>query len=116
LCLGRWQYRKQADCHYAGSEGGTVVGAQLIYKAGSVIGDYHGQMNIYNFEKWMKEKLSSSSALQLIVLASFKTFSSVTWSTTNLTWTDLGSNLEFCGDRPVTIRLSQDTAQKEKKN
>jgi hypothetical protein len=30
---------------------------QLIYEAGSVIGDYHGQMNCTNFKKWMQEKL-----------------------------------------------------------
>jgi hypothetical protein len=42
---------------HAGSEDGFVAGSKLIYKAGSVIGDYHGQMNNTNFEEWMQGKL-----------------------------------------------------------
>jgi hypothetical protein len=34
-----------------------LQGAELIYKAGSASGDYHGQMNSINFEKWVTEKL-----------------------------------------------------------
>jgi hypothetical protein len=41
----------------AGSEDGFVEGALLIFKAGSVKGDYHGQMNFVNFQKWVGEKL-----------------------------------------------------------
>jgi hypothetical protein len=41
----------------AGSEDGFATGAQLMYKAGSVIGDYHGQMNSNNFEKQVQYKL-----------------------------------------------------------
>ena len=37
----------------------------------------------------------------------WKTSPGVTFSTTNLTWTDLGSNSGFRGERPVTDRLSQ---------
>jgi transposase len=42
---------------HAGSRAGFLQGAELIYKAGSVSGDYHGQMNSINFEKWVTEKL-----------------------------------------------------------
>jgi hypothetical protein len=35
-----------------------------------------------------------------------KTFPSATLSTTNLTWTDPGSNPDLCGERPATNRLS----------
>jgi hypothetical protein len=31
--------------------------AQLIHKAGNATGDYHGQMNVTNFEKWVVENL-----------------------------------------------------------
>lgn len=31
--------------------------AELVYKGGSASGDYHGQMNQVNFEKWVDEKL-----------------------------------------------------------
>jgi len=31
--------------------------AHLIYKAGLEAGDYHGQMNATNFEKWGAKKL-----------------------------------------------------------
>ena len=41
----------------AGSENGSVPNSQLIYKAGSTTGDYHGQMNHINFERWVNEKL-----------------------------------------------------------
>jgi hypothetical protein len=32
-------------------------------------------------------------------------------STTNPTWTDLGSSLALCGERPATDRLKHGTAQ-----
>jgi hypothetical protein len=32
---------------------GFVPNAQLVYKAGCATGDYHGQMNSANFEKWV---------------------------------------------------------------
>jgi hypothetical protein len=39
-----------------------------------------------------------------------KTCPSATLSTTNLTWTEPGSNPGFRGERPVTNRLSHGTA------
>ncbi|XP_039285343.1 uncharacterized protein LOC120351576 [Nilaparvata lugens] len=42
---------------HAGSASGFLSGAKLIYRAGITTGDYHGQMNNVNFEKWVKEKL-----------------------------------------------------------
>jgi hypothetical protein len=33
--------------------------AEHLYRAGSVMGDYHGQMNAANFEKWTVEKCIS---------------------------------------------------------
>ena len=42
---------------HAGGEGGFVKDAALIFKARSTTGDYHGQMNALNFEKWINEKL-----------------------------------------------------------
>jgi hypothetical protein len=39
-----------------------------------------------------------------------KTCTSATFSATNLTWTDLGSNLDLRGERPATDRLSDGTA------
>jgi hypothetical protein len=38
---------------HVGGGNGFVLNLQLIYKAGSVTGDYHGQMNGANFEKWI---------------------------------------------------------------
>lgn len=45
---------------HAGSEDGSTAGVQLIQKAGSVNGDYHGQMHNSNFEKWVKAKMNST--------------------------------------------------------
>jgi len=45
-----------------------------------------------------------------------ETFASATLSTTNLTWTDLGSNTCLRGVRPATDRLSHVTAIKVKIN
>ncbi|KAJ4446436.1 hypothetical protein ANN_13132 [Periplaneta americana] len=42
---------------HAGSKNGSLRNAELVYKAGSASGDYHGQMNQVNFEKWVDEKL-----------------------------------------------------------
>jgi hypothetical protein len=33
------------------------INAQLVFRPGSSTGDYHGQMNSANFEKWVVEKL-----------------------------------------------------------
>jgi hypothetical protein len=41
-----------------------------------------------------------------------KTCLSATFSTTNPTWTDPGSNPDLRGERPATNRLSHDTATK----
>jgi hypothetical protein len=40
-----------------GGSGGFVEGCELVYKAGKATGDYHGQMNSDNFEKWVNEKV-----------------------------------------------------------
>lgn len=40
-----------------GSDDGFLQGGRLIYKANSVKGDYHGQMNSVNFEKWIRERV-----------------------------------------------------------
>lgn len=42
---------------HAGSKNGFVPNACLIFKAGQVSGDYHGQMNSENFVKWLEQKL-----------------------------------------------------------
>jgi hypothetical protein len=34
---------------------GFVPNAQLVFKAVCIMGDYHGQMNSANFEKWVVE-------------------------------------------------------------
>ncbi|KAF8782117.1 hypothetical protein HNY73_012444 [Argiope bruennichi] len=47
---------------HAGSSTGFIPGAQLIYKASTKTGDYHGQMNYENFEKWVLEKTHSKFA------------------------------------------------------
>jgi hypothetical protein len=39
-----------------------------------------------------------------------KSCPSATFSTTNLTWTDTGSNPGLCGEGPATNRLSHGTA------
>ncbi|XP_046684624.1 uncharacterized protein LOC124370383 [Homalodisca vitripennis] len=41
----------------AGSTDGFLKGAALTFRAGKATGDYHGQMNSNNFEKWAEEKL-----------------------------------------------------------
>lgn len=45
---------------HAGSSNGFIDGAELVYKASTTVGDYHGQMNFQNFEKWTLEKLIPS--------------------------------------------------------
>lgn len=41
----------------AGSEGGLVSRAQLVYKASQTTGDYHSQMKGENFMKWIETQL-----------------------------------------------------------
>nr|XP_034194883.1 uncharacterized protein LOC117611096 [Osmia lignaria] len=42
---------------HAGGNNGFVPNAGSIFKSRSTTGDYHGQMNTANFEKWITEKL-----------------------------------------------------------
>ena len=42
--------------------------AHLIYKARSKTGDYHGQMNATNFEKWGAKKLTSDFPSQPVIV------------------------------------------------
>lgn len=50
-----------------GSAKGFLEGASLVFKSGKTTGDYHGQMNAENFEKWIKcivlPKLPPASAV-----------------------------------------------------
>lgn len=49
------------NCRYivlhAGNENGFIEGASLLFKSGKSTGDYHGDMNAGNFEKWLREDL-----------------------------------------------------------
>ena len=42
--------------------------AHLVYKARSKAGDYHGQINATNFEKWRAKKLTSNSPSQPVIV------------------------------------------------
>ncbi|KAJ4426456.1 hypothetical protein ANN_27270 [Periplaneta americana] len=42
---------------HAGSESGFVENSLLIFQAGRATGDYHGQMNSTNFERWVNTQL-----------------------------------------------------------
>ncbi|VEN61907.1 unnamed protein product [Callosobruchus maculatus] len=42
---------------HAGSMEGFVKGAELVFQAGTTTGDYHGQMNKQNFERWLTRQL-----------------------------------------------------------
>lgn len=42
---------------HAGTQDGFLNGSLLIFKAGKSSGDYHGQMNAENFQKWISEML-----------------------------------------------------------
>jgi hypothetical protein len=42
---------------HIGSKNGFLEGAELIFKAGTASGDYHGQMNSQNFEKRLNKKV-----------------------------------------------------------
>ena len=42
--------------------------AHLIYKAGLEAGDYCGQMNATNFEKWGEKKLTSNFRPELVIV------------------------------------------------
>ena len=42
--------------------------AHLICKAGLEAGDYHGQMNAKNFEKWRAKKLTSNFPPQPVIV------------------------------------------------
>jgi hypothetical protein len=53
--------------HVAGING-FLPNAALIYEAGSAMGDYHGQMNAANFEKWAVEKLIPNLPAQSVTV------------------------------------------------
>ncbi|XP_043262779.1 uncharacterized protein LOC122403884 [Colletes gigas] len=53
---------------HAGGKSGFVNNALLMFKANSTSGDYHGQMNAINFEKWMTEKLLPNIAPNSVIV------------------------------------------------
>ncbi|GLG95894.1 Uncharacterized protein GBIM_02761 [Gryllus bimaculatus] len=53
---------------HAGGNNGFINGAELIFKADSASGDYHGQMNPENFEKWVREKLLENLASNAVIV------------------------------------------------
>jgi hypothetical protein len=42
---------------HVGENNGFLPNAELIHRAGSATGDYHGQINAAKFEKWVVEKM-----------------------------------------------------------
>jgi hypothetical protein len=53
---------------HIGLKNGFIEGAELIFKAGTASGDYHGQMNSVNFEKWLNEKVIPNPPLNSVVV------------------------------------------------
>lgn len=53
---------------HAGSKSGFITGAQLIFKAGLSKGDYHGQMNAINFERWLTNKLLPNLPKESVII------------------------------------------------
>lgn len=53
---------------HLGSENGFLNNAELIFKAGNSTGDYHGQMNSTNFEKWVCEKVIPNLPANSVVI------------------------------------------------
>jgi hypothetical protein len=53
---------------HVGSVNEFLPNAQLIYKAGLAIGDYHGQTNAKNFEKCVGEELTPNLAPQSVIV------------------------------------------------
>jgi hypothetical protein len=41
---------------------------ELLYKAGMANGNYHGQMDSSNFEKWVRDKLLQHLPANLVVV------------------------------------------------
>jgi hypothetical protein len=58
--LGDVNAKRRLIILHVRSTSGFLQNAELIYKAGNSTGDYHGQMNHVNFEKWVRDKLIPS--------------------------------------------------------
>lgn len=53
---------------HIGSENGFLENGVLVFKAGNSTGDYHGQMNSENFEKWLKERVLPNLAPSSVIV------------------------------------------------
>jgi transposase len=53
---------------HAGCESGFLENSLVIFKAGLVTGEYHGQMNAKNFEKWVTDRLLPSIPANSIIV------------------------------------------------
>lgn len=51
-----------------GSEDGFLEGGRLVYRANTANGDYHGQMNSNNFEKWIRERVIPNLPVESVVV------------------------------------------------
>ena len=62
---------------HAGGEMGFVPGAQEIFNLGLASGDYHGQMDGSNFEKWYNKKLLPNLPSNSIIVMDNASYHSV---------------------------------------
>jgi hypothetical protein len=62
---------------HARSENGFVHNAMLVYKAGAATGDYHGQMNGTNLEKWVHEMLAPNLPAASVIVFDNAPYNSV---------------------------------------
>ncbi|XP_076621619.1 uncharacterized protein LOC143342022 [Colletes latitarsis] len=53
---------------HAGGKAGFINGAKLMFKARSETGDYNGQMNGENFQRWIQEKLLPNISENTIII------------------------------------------------
>ncbi|XP_076545701.1 uncharacterized protein LOC143305550 [Osmia lignaria lignaria] len=53
---------------HAGGKDGFIKGTELIFKPRTTTGDYHGEMNASNFEKWINEKLIPNLPTKSVVV------------------------------------------------
>lgn len=71
---------------HAGSAKGFVRNSSLIFKSKQKTGDYHGDMNSENFERWIKESLLTSLEEPSIIIidnASYHSRDANPWPTTS---------------------------------
>ncbi|XP_076280280.1 uncharacterized protein LOC143209032 [Lasioglossum baleicum] len=92
---------------HAGGKNGFITDASLIFKSRTTTGDYHGQMNSTNFEKWIREKLIPNLPADSVVVMDNASYHTVQTHKTPNKYCKKSTMIDWLADKniPYTVMM-----------